>query len=253
MKSITRNLIPALILSLASSCSSTSTAKKSVTIDGLLNIAAAAINEGDHIMALETLNQVRELDASNPRAYHLYALAYLGKQEIGLAEHAARQAIRLDPKYSIAKNTLGKILIDLGKFTEAESELKQAAGDLLNREADRAKLNLGILYQKTMKPDLAEYWLKRAAEDRSAMACVAHYQLGKIHLEKNELPLAERSFRMSTKGTCSGMTETHLAVGQTLTRLRRYDEARAKFIEIQRLFPGTEASEKAFEYLREIP
>jgi Flp pilus assembly protein TadD len=164
-----------------------------------------------------------------------------------------RESLRLNPQYSSAKNTLGKILMDLGKFTEAEGWLRQAASDLLNREADRAKLNLGILNQKTLKADLAEYWFNRVIEERTSLACLAHFQLGRMQIEKNELSKAERNFRLAAKGSCSGLSEPHLAIGQVLSRQRRYEEARAKYVEIQRIFAGTDASEKALEQLRALP
>jgi type IV pilus assembly protein PilF len=253
MKIPSRNLIPGLLVLMLSACSTTSASKKAATVEGMLNVAGAAINEGDHITALEYLSQAQGLEPDNARAHHLYALAYLGKREYKLAEESARQSVRLDPKLSAARNTLGKILMDLGKFNEAETLFKQAANDLLNREADRAKLNLGILYTKTLKPDLAEQWFKLALEDRTPIACLAHFQLGKISLEKNDLPKAERHYRLSAKGVCSGMSETHLAIAQVLSRQKRYEEARAKFVEIQRIFVGTEASDKAIEYLRDLP
>ena len=253
MKTPSRFSLPGLFLLMLSACSTTSASKQTATVEGMLNIAGAAINEGDHITALEYLNQAQALDPKNAKAQHLYALAYIGKREFKLAEESARQSVRLDPKFSAARNTLGKILMDLGKFNEAETLFKQAASDLLNREADRAKLNLGILYTKTLRPDLAEYWFKQTLEERTPISCVAHFQLGKLALDKDNLPQAEHHYLLSAKGMCSGMSETHLAVAQVLSRQRRYEEARAKLVEIQRIFVGTEASEKALEHLRNLP
>jgi type IV pilus assembly protein PilF len=253
MKFPVRMLISGFILGCLVSCASSSSSKKSATIEGLLNIAGASISEGDYITALEYLSQADALDSANPRAHHLYSLAYLGKREFALAEASVRESLRLNPQYSSAKNTLGKILMDLGKFTEAEGWLRQAASDLLNREADRAKLNLGILSQKTLKADLAEYWFNRVIEERTSLACLAHFQLGRMQIEKNELSKAERNFRLAAKGSCSGLSEPHLAIGQVLSRQRRYEEARAKYVEIQRIFAGTDASEKALEQLRALP
>jgi type IV pilus assembly protein PilF len=253
MKIPSRITLPGLLLLTLSACSTPSTSKKTATIEGMLNIAGAAINEGDHITALEYLNQAHALEPDHAKGHHLYALAYIGKREYKLAEESARQSVRLDPKFTAARNTLGKILMDLGKFNEAETLFKQAASDLLNREADRAKLNLGILYIKTLRPELAEHWLKQTLEDRTPISCLAHFQLGKLALEKNELPKAERHYRSSAKGMCSGMSETHLAIAQVLSRQKRYEEARAKLVEIQRIFVGTDASEKAIEHLRDLP
>lgn len=125
MKIPSRILLPGLLLLTLSACSTTSTSKKTATVEGMLNIAGAAINEGDHITALEYLNQANALEPGNARTHHLYALAYLGKREYKLAEESARQSVRSDPKLSTARNTLGKILMDLGKFNEAETLLSR--------------------------------------------------------------------------------------------------------------------------------
>jgi tetratricopeptide (TPR) repeat protein len=233
--------------------SSRTLSSKETKVDGLLNLASASINEGDYISALEYLNQARDLDDSNPKEYYFYSLAYLGKKEVRLATDAARRAIHLDPKYSAAKNTLGKLLLDQGKYDESEKYLLEAANDLLNRESGLPKFNLGVLYFKTLKYAKSEKWLNLAIDERSSLSCLAQFYIGKIRLSQNDLTHAEKAFTASAKGNCSAMSEAHLAIGQTLAREKKYDQARSKFIEIQRLFPSSDAYDKAVEYLREIP
>jgi len=216
-------------------------------------MASASVSEGDFISALEYLNQAREINDSDPLEYHLYALAYFGKNEPKLAIDAARKAIQLKPGFSAAKTTLGKLLMDEKKYGEAEKYLTESANDLLNRDSGTPKLNLGILNFNQMKYSKSEEWLNKATKDNASLSCVSNFYIGKIRLNQNDLKGAEKSFRLSIKGGCAGLTDGHLAIGQTLVRQKRYDQARAKFVEIQRLFPSTEAYEKASEYLREIP
>ncbi len=245
--------LPLLISACASSPSGVRTLSKQEKINGLMNIASAAVTEGDSISAIESLNQIKELDDSIPQEYYLYALAYLNKNELALAEDSARTALKLDPKFTAAKNALGKILLDRGRLQEAEPLLKAAASDILYRESILPKINLGILYFKKMDYASSEKWLNLAISDGGPTACMAQYYLAKISLERNELGKASRNLHAATKGSCSGISEAHLALGQTLVRQKRYDQARAKFIEIQRLFPDSDAYDKAGEYLRGIP
>jgi type IV pilus assembly protein PilF len=220
----------------------------------LLGLAAANVTENDSISALQTLNKVRDLDDSVPECYFLYSLAYLSKGETRLALESARYAVKLDPKYTAAKNALGRILLDLGKFEESEKHLTEAVKDLLFRDSYLPKLNLGILFYKKMDLSKSEYWLSKSINEGSfPLTCLAYYYRGKVKLARNELQTAERDLNLSTKGGCSGMSEAHLAVGQTLVREKKYDLARAKFLEIQRLFPGGDAFDQATQYLRDIP
>ncbi|MBU6154673.1 MAG: tetratricopeptide repeat protein [Bdellovibrionales bacterium] len=245
--------LPALISACSSSPNSPRSLSKREKIDGLMKIASAAVAEKDSISALETLNRIKELDDSIPQEHYLFALAYLNKNEMALAEASARTALGLDPKFTAAKNALGKILLDQGKLNEAEPLLKSAASDILYRESVLPKINLGILYFKKLDYVQSEKWLNQAISEGGAITCMAQIYLGKIMLERNELAKADRHLSSATKGACSGISEAHFALGQTLVRQKRFDEARSKFIEIQRLFPDGASYEKAAEYLREIP
>jgi Tfp pilus assembly protein PilF len=246
--------ILSLLLFTVSGCaSSPGTLSKKDRIEKLLDIAGASISDGDLIGALETLNEVQALDDSLPRTHYLYALAYLNKNEIALAETNARRSLELDPDYSTGKNALGKILLDQGRLKEAEPLLKSAANDLLFRESYLAKTNLGILYFRKMDFRNSELWLQRAISDNGPTTCLARYHLGKTQLEMKAIDKALRSFTLASKGVCGGLGEAHLAVGQTLLRQKKFDQARAKFIEIERLFPGTETSDQAAEAIRGLP
>lgn len=223
-------------------------------IQALLSIAAANVTENDSAAAIESLNKARDLDDSVAEIYYLYSLAYLHINETRLATESARFAVRLDPKYSAAKNALGKILLDQGKYDEAEKHLLEAASDLLYRESYLAKINLGVLHYKKMNYPKSEMWFTKAiGEGNKALTCIAYYYRGKIEMTQNDLKLAQRDLNQSVKGSCSGMSDVHIAIGQAFVREKKFDQARAKFVEIQRIFPSTEAYDQAAQYLREIP
>jgi Tfp pilus assembly protein PilF len=257
MGNLVKSWVIGSMILLATSCASTSESKRTLSkkerIESLLQIAAAAVAENDTVSALETLNQVQALDDSQPKAYLLTALAYLNKNELELAEKSGRHALSLDPNSSATKNALGKILMEQGKLSEAEPFLKSAASDLLYRDASLPKTNLGMLYYRKMDYANSEIWLNKAIADEGPYTCYARYYLGKVKLEQQDLRTASRNFALSLKGACSGMSEVHLALGQTLIREKKFDQARAKMIEIQRLFPNSDASDKASEYLKGIP
>jgi type IV pilus assembly protein PilF len=258
MNSIRISILFAVSLFILSGCATShpkdqEPASKSDQVRNLMDIVAADITENDATGALQILAKVQDMDDSLPEEYYFYALAYLQKRETRLAIESARRAIRMNPKFSAAKNTLGNILMDQGKYEEAEKYLLESANDLLFRDTYLPKTNLGILYYK--KGDLvrSESWLSKAIQDGGAVVCLAYYYRGKVRTDKKELLLAERDFIQSAKGSCSGMSENHIAFGKTLIQEKKYDQARAKFIEIQRLFPSSDAADQATQYLREIP
>jgi type IV pilus assembly protein PilF len=258
MNSIRKRLLSAMILMMFAGCASTNSrtpkiASKAEQVKLLLPIAAADINDNDSTGALQILAQVRDMDDSVAEEYYLYSLAYLHKSEMRLAVESAKRAIKLNPNYSAAKNTLGRILLDEGKYEEAEKYLLEAANDLLFRDAYLPKTNLGFLYYKEGNLDKAEMWLTKAIQDGGSLVCLSHYYRGQVRSDKNQLLNSERDFAEAARGNCSGMSDAHIAFGKTLIREKKYDEARAKFVEIQRLFPSSDASDQATQYLREIP
>jgi len=253
LKSALSCALLAVLAACASGPESTRSISKEERLENLMKIAAAAVAENDSISALETLNLIKSIDDSIPREHLLYALAYLNKNEYDLAEKSARRALALDPRFTAAKNALGKILMEQGNLTEAEPLLKDAASDILYRDSSLPKTNLGMLYYKRMDYGNAGIWLEKAIAEQGPYTCYARYYLGKVRLEQQDLNAASRNFLMALKGSCSGLSEVHLALGQTLIREKKFDQARAKMIEIQRLFPNSDASDKAGEFLRGIP
>jgi len=239
------------------SCSSTPKSGQHLTgkarAELLLNLAGADLTENDPTGALISLNEAKEIDDSLPEEYYLFALAYYQKHETKLAIESARKAIQLKPDFSSAKNTLGKILLDQGKYAEAQKYLLEAASDLTARDAFIPKTNLGILYYQKMNFPEATHWLSLAIEDGKDAACMAYYYRGRIHLQQNELEDARRDLIKGSRNACSKFTDAHIAYGQTLIRMKKYQEARAKLLEIQQLFPDTDAATKATAYLRDLP
>lgn len=226
---------------------------KSERAHSLLELASAHIIEGDGAQALAALEESRQLVDSDSQTYYLFALAYNLKKQPQLAVQSARRAIQLNPNDSRSKNTLGRLLLDLQQYSEAEPYLREAAQDLQFSESYLAKANLGILYYRKLMPQKAITYLSESISEGGDATCVAAYYRGMIFLEQQDAEKALQDFTRASRNLCSGVTEAHLAKGKALIRLKRFDQARAKMVEIQRLFPMTDASEQAQRYLREIP
>ncbi len=222
-------------------------------VDMYLQMASASLSEGDATNALLSLEEVNKLNSKLPVTYYYYSMAYYSKGELKLAETAAQTAIKLDPHYSQAKNTLGKIYLDENRLSEAEPFLMEASKDLTNRDANIAETNLGILYFKKTQTDKALYYLNKVLETPSAMSCIAAYYRGQIELGRNDLRRAQLDFDQASKSNCAQNTSAHLALGKTLIRQKRYDVARAKLVEIRLLFPMSDAASEADQLLKEIP
>ena len=239
------------------SCASFISKEKEMTLDErgrlYVEVANGAIVEGDAIGALENLAKAERLAPNLPELHHSRALAYSMKKENDKALAAARKAVLLKPDYSQANNTLGKFLIDIGQYAEAEAPLLQASKDNFNREAFKADTNLGILYYRTAKYSSALQHLDKAIEEAPGATCIAYYYRGHLELKDVHLRNAIQEYEKATQKFCGGFADAHFALGVAYERSRNYDRARKIFLDIRQNFPNTKVAEQAIDRLKSLP
>lgn len=76
--------------------------------------------------AIEQYRLAIDLAHDRPMPYYQLALAEVVKGETGEAKNELREAIRLDDRFGLAYNELGKLLIEENRFAEAVDPLEKA-------------------------------------------------------------------------------------------------------------------------------
>ena len=219
----------------------------------LVEIANGALVEGDPTGALQSLSSAEQEDGRLPELHHSKALAYFQKHDLPQALLAARRAVELKPDYSEANNTLGKLLFEAGKYTEAVPYLKAAANDALNRETFKAWTNLGILKYRLEEYAEAEGFLKHAVQDAPLRACIAFNFLGHIKLKEKNLDEAIHNYEQATRKLCAGYGDAQLSLAQAYEQNKQYQFARKAYLEVQKQYPNTKLAEQAVDHLRYLP
>lgn len=219
----------------------------------LVDIANAALMEGDAIGALQNLLRAEKEDPKLPEIYHSKALAYFAKHDLKTAISEVKKALKLFPEYPDANNTFGKFLIDQGNYEAAVKPLSLAAVNPLYRDAFKAYTNLGILYYRRGNYTQASVNLDKAIQAAPNSACIALYYRGHIRLRESRLNEAIASYDQATRKYCVSFVDAHLALGIAYEKTRQYAKAREKFLEIQQRYPNTETAEKAVSHLRYLP
>lgn len=262
MKKTTHSVAPcfglALLLVLSfSACSTLSGDKKPLSSEDRarlhVEIANGAFRENDLPVAFEHLTLAEAENADVPEIYHTRGLLYARRKDFAKALEEVRQAVKLKPDYPDANNTLGKLLIDLGKLDEARAPLEKAAQDPLYREAYKPMTNLGILYYRKGEYTKAKTYLDEAIQAAPQRACVAYYYRGHVSLRSTRFQDAIRDYDTATKRFCTSFADAHLALGIAFEHSRQYDRARKKYLEVQERFPNTPVSEQALSKLRTLP
>lgn len=219
----------------------------------LVEVANGAIAENDPTGALQSLARAEQEDDSLPELYHSRALAYHQKKDMPQALVAAQKAVKLKSDYSEANNTLGKLLMDVGKVEDAQVYLKRAASDALFRESYKAWTNLGILKYRAGDYLESEVFLKRAIQDSPVLSCIAHYYQGHIEMKNARLSEAIKEYDQATRKSCANFADAHLALGIAYQKNKQYDRARKAFVEIQQRYPNTDLASQALDHLKYLP
>ncbi len=218
-----------------------------------VEIASGSFSEGDNAGAFRALNEAEKIDPKLPEIHHIRGIILISRGELAQAKLSVERAIQLKPEYSAARNTLGKILLNDGKFMEAEIQLRLAADDRTFSEGYMAHTNLGILYYKTKKFTKAMVALSQAINDRPNMGCVARYYRGHVHLREGRIGDAIRDYDAATKRFCANFAEAYYALGVAQIRGKKFDSARKTLLDVVSRYQDKPIAKMAIDQLRYIP
>jgi Tfp pilus assembly protein PilF len=156
------------------------------------------------------------------------------------AEQKMKQAVELDPKYTDAKNNLGRVLIEMGRFTEAISILETASQDLTYQSPQRIYSNLGVAYFKAKNYSRSADVLKRSLQMERTNCLSANYY-GRSLIELNDFSRAKNAMDQAIvhcKGT--NFDEPYYYSAVSYLKLGDSDRASARLKELVEKFPNGE-------------
>lgn len=204
---------------------------------------------GQPRIALDHALKAVELWDENADAEHLTALIYMDLCRYGdsdcrfdEAEKHARRALKINPEFREARNTLGVILIHSHKPRQAIVELKVLTQDLLYRSPELAWGNLGQAYYDLKQYDEAIEALRRAVGAQPGF-CVGYYRLGEAYFAKGDNSSALTAYTNaieSDDARCQTVQETYLGRAKVLVELGQSSDALPDLDECVQLDATTE-------------
>ena len=243
-----QNLALVLVLS---ACATKASKMKKQQVELFSGAGTQSLMNGDYTDALTNLKKANELEPDNSGIVTNLGMAYYFKGERDLAVRTLKRALELDEKNSDARVNLASIYYNDGDHAGAEKIYKQVLKDLTYDKQARTLYNLGVLaVQKNNSVEAENYFNKSVKEDDSY--CPSYFQLGLLHYGRKQYKSAHKNFRESTMGTCYSSPAGHFYQALSLTKLRRYTDARLKYDEIDAKFKKTEYAEKARAKMLEL-
>lgn len=140
-----------------------------------LQIGTGYLSSGNYPLAMSELLKAEQLDPKNPVILNNLGLAFFVRGKLKQAEEKFRAAIAISPRFSDAKNNLGRTLTDEGQAAEAVRILRDVEGDLTYQFPEKTFSNLGIVYFTLGNFKKAEEYLARSLELRRQNCTTAGY------------------------------------------------------------------------------
>ena len=191
--------------------------------------------------------EVRKLQG---RATYEQAVRNLTENRLALGMAALREALRLDPDNTQYHNTLGLVLLNLGRPVDAQAEFQTAIDR--DKNSPDLKHNLGIaLAQQNRFDDAIAAYRKALAYPTYRTPEVAYYNMGEAFIRLGKPQEAQESFRAAIQLEPT-MVAAHYGLGLALSQGGRRDEAKAAFRQARDLDPASPFSELAKNALKQL-
>ena len=202
-----------------------------------LQMGLSQMNSGNYPQALSEMLTAENLDPDNPVIQNNLGLAYFVRERYDLAEEHIQKALSLKSDYTDARNNLSGVLAERGRFDEALAAAQKAADDLTYPSPEKPLINMGIVYFKTQKYDLAKKSFLRAMTLQRDN-CVANSYYGRSLYELKALKPAADALDHAV-GFCqrSQFDEPQYYSALTYFELGQKQKAEARLEELIRLYP----------------
>ncbi len=240
------------ISSLITSCASKETERRQKQADLQMGAGTQALVERNYTDALNALLKANELKPNDSEILNNLGMAYYFKGSTDIALKHLSQSLKVNPDNSDAKINIGSIYYAEGKIVESEKMFLAVLKDLTYTKQARTYYNLGMieLLQRKNLAKAQHYFQKSVTEDENY--CSGHFQLGFVLFKKGNFNKAYQSFKDSTLGVCNKSVVGHYYQGLALVEMRRYEDARLKFTEIDSQFKTSSYAIEARRRMQEI-
>jgi len=194
--------------------------------------------------------QDEEVAKLRAKATYEQAVRNLTENRLALGMASLKEAIQLDPDNAQYHNTLGLVLLNLGRPTEAQAEFQTAVD--LDKNSPDMEHNLGIsLAQQSRYTDAIASYKKALSFPTYTTPEVAYYNMGEAFIRLGKPQEAQEAFRAAIQLEPT-MVAAHYGIGLTLSQAGQRDDAKAAFRQARDLDPASPFSELAKNALKQL-
>jgi CHAT domain-containing protein/Tfp pilus assembly protein PilF len=194
----------------------------------------ALVQEGDDFLRAGDLDQAErayrraaEVDPQSAEALRSVAYVLLHRGDLDAALPFAQRAVTAQPTHTGARDTLGNVLMALGRHRDAIEHLTYAAAHMDGPAQVLAQGQVGLCYEALGEWAEAERWLRTALDEDPA------------YVSRNAL-FARYFHGPGVDGLASASADLHHALARVLQQEGNLDEARLHYHLTKRIDPTVE-------------
>jgi len=193
-----------------------------------INLSLEYSNRGQYQIALSFAQKAINMDPKNPEAWDNGGLALFYMSKYPEAQNAFAQAVLLQPRSALFWNNLAGALREQDKLADAEKILLDHALKL-DPNLSAAYINLGIVYLRADRPDLASQNLQKALQLLPPNQVADVQDLikqcqGDLLMQNNDYQGAARAYDQAAAFGAS-IADAAAGIGSALIALKDYQNA----------------------------
>lgn len=238
-------LIALVIMSTLTGCVSTSSSGRTASYH--YQMGMSNLEERNYTAALVDLTEAEKLDPDNAELEYNLGRALTGKRRLDLAEQKFLRALVLRPNYSVARNDLGVLYMETGRWNNAIQQFKAVKDDLFYPNHSYARINLGLAYmgKGDYSAALEEFSAVRATDPRNPIVKVS---IGRVFFAQGKTEQAIHEYLTAIK-IAPEYIQAYYHLGLAQMKQSQLSEARASFKEVVKLAPDSEVGHAAMGYI----
>ncbi len=200
------------------------------------------------LLAAGCAGRVTEMQKLQAQNSYERGLNQIGERQSALALSSLQEAVSLDPKTALYRDTLGRVLLELGRVEPAIAELKKAV-DLDPTRGD-GYFHLGTAYSEARRwEDAVGAYRKAISQPTLTVQDYAHQNLGLALFHLGRYREAEDALRFALTLDPT-LQAAYYNLGLVTAADKRPDEAKALFRKVRQLGPESPFGEAALERLK---
>jgi len=212
-------------------------------IKSYIALGVGYIRNQEYQRAKDNLTRAIQLDPGSAHAHTMLGYVFQLEGENADAEQLFRKAIKLDSKYSLARNNFGAFLFQQKRYEEAVEQLLKASEDRLYARRSQVFENLGRCYQELGKHQDAEAAFLRSVQLNPSQN-LALLELSEARFKQKNFVEAQAYYDRYKKVARQNARSLWLGI-QLAQIFGREDEVASNALLLKNIFPAS-AEYKAY-------